>query len=356
MKEWILYLLIALLFSPLAALGVEHHIDTTWGGLSLSDAQNKSRLMQATFLYQAEYSPSTPLTFYSGLLFNAQTGSNNAEFIDEYIPKQTWAIHQAVMTYRPTSFLSFSLGALNQGQWQAPLLLGNQAFAGAQEELHIKNDYMDLNLFLQQSIPTNQTLLSRLDSSEDGTPSLLLGGLRLTNKSLLIQGMFFSFNELGSSVAHYSRFMGNSILGTTTSNSRFLYGHQGFHALVKTQFPIGQFMDLKTGWAFLHNNKTPDKRSDGYRIFVDFDFKGFGLGTEYFLNESDSAPSFYNLGTYGHNNVQGLIARLFGTINQMDYEFIIVRSQVIDQNVAQALYQSERTSFQFNISRRFVLP
>ena len=63
---------------------------------------------------------------------------------------------------------------------------------------------------------------------------------------------------------------------------------------------------------------------------------------EYFFNESDSAPAFYNASDYGHNNRQGYAGQL-DYVHKSKHSFKIggrfVNADLINQNSEQSKQQ-----------------
>jgi len=238
-----------------------------------------------------------------------ETGSNESLFVDEFKPRQDLVLKEASLKYKPIDQILLKAGALNQGEYNSPLLLTDSAFVGAKEELNFEIADYRFGFFLAQSVPSNHFLTNRLGSVDEGAPSLLMEGISMHLGGDVMffkaQAMRFKYNNLSANVAYNSQFLGNSTGGSSTSTTFFLYDFQGYNANFNLGFNLGDDFSLGLKGHYLFNDKAPDKRNTGYLVGINFEVGGFKLDLEYFDNQSDSAPAFYNSALYGHNDRDG---------------------------------------------------
>lgn len=238
-----------------------------------------------------------------------ETGSNESLFVDEFKPRQDLVLKEASLNYNPIEQLSIKAGALNQGEYESPLLLTDSAFVGAKEALNFQVGDYSFGIFLSQSVPSNHFLTNRLGSVDEGAPSLLMEGFKMHLAGDVMyfkaQAMRFKYNNLSANVAYNSQFLGNSTGGSSTSTTFFLYDFQGYNANFTLGFNIGEDFGLNIRGEYLYNDKAPDGRNSGHLLAIGFEFVNIRIVGEYFDNESDSSPAFYNSPLYGHNDRNG---------------------------------------------------
>lgn len=239
-----------------------------------------------------------------------EVGSNNSFILDEYAPRRQWRLKRAFIKWSPFSFFSTKLGAINQRDYDAPLLLTRTAFMGAQEEINIQFSE-DHRLFfrLQQSIPNNLNLTQRIGIVEDGTPRFLMEtvGLELKGNvlALRVQGGLWRYDSLSTGAAYQSQFVGNSISGGSQLNSEFLYKFAGFTNSAVLRIHFSDDFGLKFSGQFLYNDKAPEERNKGQFLKSSLILGNWQPSFMVFRNESDSSPAFYNSSFFSHNNHEG---------------------------------------------------
>ena len=264
------------------------------------------------FNYKFAISNTLSSVIRAGVLL--ETGSSNSLNLKEFAPDRELLLYEASLRFRPQSLkiLELDIGSLSLARFHSPLLLGQSVFMGLNERFKFGGDY-NFQLDAIQSIPNNQTLASRSGGIEEGTPSFLmeraslnLGGDLL---SFSLSVSHFKFNNLSGEVANQSRYMGNDIGGSALT-SYFIYEFEGYNSTFNLGLNQKGFFKINIDGEYLFNDKAPDGQNTGYFARGTLSFGDYGLGLEYFRNEKNASPAYYNSKYYGHNNKKGLAGQL----------------------------------------------
>jgi hypothetical protein len=243
-----------------------------------------------------------------------QTGSSQALFFDEYAPYQGIYVSEAVIRWTPVSVFMLTAGGVDQGRYDAPTLLDSRAFPGAVETLRVPMGQAYFALEAEQAIPTSSTLSTKA-GDEIGTPMLFIEQAKLgfeRGKQFSLEGSvgYFQLMNLPRSVAHESRFMGNSVEGVANTGAKYLYKYEG----LLTGGKMGLAFNRRARWdltgSFVYNRHAPAGQNSGLHVgnaveFVVSDKVRLTPKLDLFRNEKDSAPGYYNSAGLGHNNRVG---------------------------------------------------
>lgn len=288
--------------------------------ISVDDLQTEARVVSFSMFADIKQTvlPKLEASVIAGGVL--ETGSNESLFVDEFKPRQDLVLKEASLSYSPLEALRLEAGALNQGRYESPLLLTDTAFVSAKETLLFKFSDYSFGFFLSQAVPSNHFLTNRLGSVDEGAPSLLIEGITMHLAGDLMffktQLMRYKFNNLSSNVAYNSQFLGNSTRGSSPSTTAFLYDFEGYNAVIEIGFNIGEDSSVLFKGEYLYNDKAPDGRNTGYLGALTLEINQFSITGEYFKNESDSSPAFYNSSTYGHNDRDGFGVALAWSISK----------------------------------------
>jgi hypothetical protein len=238
-----------------------------------------------------------------------ENGSHKSLDIEEFTPEQQVLLNNAEVNYRPVSWLELQVGSLNQEHFKSPLFIESTAFVAARETaryIHGKNSFY---VSIQQAIPNNQNLSERLGSIDQGTPSLFTETLGHRYNGDLFNSDFgissFGFRNLSNSVAHQSRFMGNSVIGIGQDAAEFNYKYQGINAHLELWMALKAQWSLSLRGHWTKNRKAPDARSNAQWAELSLNFKELSFKGQFIHSESDASVAFYNNKFLGHNNVKG---------------------------------------------------
>lgn len=274
-----------------------------------------------------------------GVVF--ETGSNKALNIDEFAPKQAPYLYESYVKASFLESLSIKIGALNQQSYNSELLLADVPFAGAKEEAKFEAGNFRFLISAQQAVPNNQDLNQRLGSVQEGTPSFMIEtlGLGYVGESVLfdLQVSHFQYQDISSSVAQDSRFLGNSVSGVN-QNAKFSYGYEGINVASDFALNIGSDKVLKIKGQYLFNNEAPDGRNTGYLYGAALRMNSVELGALRFKNESDSSVAYYNDKWLGHNNRDGYGVSVKYLIPKQntEIEFNFISADLLSSNSGQA--------------------
>lgn len=322
--------------------------------LSVDDLQTEARVVSFSMFADVKQTvlPNLEASIIAGGVL--ETGSNESLFVDEFKPRQDLVLKEASVSYSPFEALSIEVGALNQSRYNSPLLLTDTAFVSAKESLNFKISDYSFGFFLSQAVPSNHFLTNRLGSVDEGAPSLLIEGISMHLAGDLMffktQVMRYKFNNLSSNVAYNSQFLGNSTRGSTASTTAFLYDYQGYNLVFEIGFNIGENSALNFKGQYLYNDKAPDSRNTGTLGGLTLEIGQFSLSGEYFKNESDSSPAFYNSSTYGHNDRDGAGIGLAWTIPK---EATTIYFKAYKLKTNQQILQSDSSRFFAGLTRSF---
>jgi hypothetical protein len=119
----------------------------------------------------------------------------------------------------------------------------------------------------------------------------------------------FDFQDLPSQVAFDSFTQGNLVDPSIPESSYFLTSFRGYNAGADIEAHVAGPLAIRLGADYLHNTEAPSKYADGLLVFSEGKWSGakwvFVPRFEYFRNERQSSPAFYNSADYGHNNRHG---------------------------------------------------
>ena len=237
-----------------------------------------------------------------------------------FTKSETSPIHMksGLLHVRPINGMSLQLGAIDQSFLNAPLLVSDQTFVSALAGyLYIKDNY-EVQVVAQQAMPSIVNTFKRY--GEIARPSyftsLFVYGEWLPSNLISFKGHItgFYFTNLPSFIAHNSRLYGNSIEGNE-SLAHFKYSYYGTDVNISSQIKLGSKLYLSVGGNGLINWGAPLDKSWGERIYASLDIDFFNFArvysrVEYFYNNSDSAPAYFNSEIYGHNDRQGFLTEL----------------------------------------------
>ena len=217
--------------------------------------------------------------------------------------------------------ISFLVGNIQQDFLLAPLLVTDKTFPSviAKWSLDSFSDY-ELQLLFQFAIPDNATEELRRETQIIKafplflTSSFVLSVPDLFDISVSERFTVFRYYNLSPAVADRSRIYGNSIhrLG---SDSVFEYAFFGLHNNLSAQKILSRLWAVSAGAEFIYNLMAPNTYNEGMRFYSSL-YYNYGemaeikLTGEFFANQSDTAVSYYNSETYGHNDRKGFLAKL----------------------------------------------
>ncbi len=278
-------------------------------GYSVEGERARAQVMGVglDLLGRRQISPSFSFQFDAGV--RLENGSHKSLDIAEFSPNQQVLLHEGTLHFTPINWLKIKAGGINQRHFASPLLIDSVVFVGVSEEVRFEFGDYAVYINAQQLIPNNRNLSTRLDSVDEGTPRFLsetlgldLGGDLV---SLKLAASLFSFQKLSSSVAHQSRFIGNSVRGLGPDSAQFDYGFIGRNLRAELVAYLTENFSLHLEGHTLFNRKAPDDRNQAHWVKGGFTFNQWAFFGEWFRAESDATVAFYNQKFLGHLNRKG---------------------------------------------------
>lgn len=357
MKSLIFFIICPLLFANIAfAQWPALNGSLSWHGVSVDESLQNAKVMGTQMLFslpQFKVAQDTSLIIEVGA--NLEIGSSDATYIKEFAPDREVILRNAYVLYSPWSWIELNAGAISQGIYNSPLLVGSRAFVAAKEQInfHISDDHL-FYVSSEQAIPSNDSLTNRIGSVEGKTPQFMIHSLGMDLKGnvldLKLAASLWRYNSLSSSVAYYSRFMGNTVSGIGTDASRFFYGYYGKNVSMQLKLFNTSAVNLTFEGQWLINDDAAENHDTGMLARGYLGLYSHRLGLSMLRNESDSSVAFYNSSFLGHNNRKGIGLSLDGPLSKdWEYEIETYDLDLIDQS----LYQSEGRRFRFALSREF---
>ncbi len=271
-------------------------------------------------------------------------------------------LQEAVMTARAvdTKFVRayVAAGAVDQGAFEAPLLVSRQAFPGLRETLIIgsTNDFR-IKLWAQQAIPTSKTLSTKTVDAEV-TPSFYSETAEISvepSELMTVKAAVthFTFNNLPSAIALESVIYGNSVNEIGPNTSRFKYRFDGFMARGEVEFQLANPLRWHLSGYALQNAAAEEGYRNaqfiqtGLRIKLPGDIDVSPMAGTFFI-EDDAAPGFYNASSTGHNNRQGYAAMVEAYFKRQRFKLKAeyVDADIINFNINQSRQQTMTISFE----------
>lgn len=312
-----LFLIISVFFLSLSSLSAWTKEPKEWTlkarqsfyGYSVEGERARAQVMGVGLDLLGRRQISSQFSFHFDAGVRLENGSHKSLDIAEFAPNQQVLLHEGTIRFTPLNWLKITAGGINQGHFESPLLIDSVVFVGVSEELRFEFGDYAIYFSAQQLIPNNRNLSTRLDSVDEGTPRFLsetlgvdLGGDLI---SLKLAASLFSFQQLSNSVAHQSRFIGNSVRGLGPDSAQFDYGFIGQNFRAELRAYLSEQFSMEVSGHTVFNRKAPDDRNQAHWIKGGFTINQWSFFTEWFRAESDATVAFYNQKFLGHLNRKG---------------------------------------------------
>jgi len=330
-------------------------------GVFFRDRENKKRLMGIHLhgKFDVEIGQHVEMIFEP--LLSIQEGELQSRFVDGSSGSLI-EMEQGFIRWSPINGMSWQAGVINQKYLHAPLLISDQSFLSSLVGyLHKKESY-EVQTIAQVSIPSIVHNFKR-DSEIVDTPyftSLFVYGEWIPSDrySFRAHTTGFYFNRLPSFMADYSRFYGNTVVGSGSS-TRFSYRYHGINYDVSSQVRVGRAY-LIFGYNGLINAGAPWSQAFSERIYTVGDIDAgkwikMRARLEYFYKSSDAAPAYFNTETYGYSNRNGVLAELKGFVPKWNFEMGVryVLAKPLNTSIVN-LTDNQQNSIQVFIGSRYM--
>ena len=330
-------------------------------GSALRNNESRERLMKVKLYGQFDLELTSSLTAEFEPYLVITEGEIQSRFTR---PESVIEMRHGFLRWNPVEGASFQLGSIDQSYLDAPLLVSNRSFLSSlMGYLHMKDNYEVQSIF-QMSMPSVVNTFKRYSEIVD-TPyftSLFVYGEWLPSHYSSFRGHItgFHFSHLPAFMAHQSKLYGNTVKGVGSS-ARFAHPYYGVNFDVSSQLRITGNTYISIGYNGLFNMGAPFDRAWGERIYAVLDINA-GSWTkiysriEYFHNNSDTAPAYFNSEVYGHNDRKGVLVELKAFLPKGNFELgaRYVRSEPVQEAIIGSALGSRQNSFQVFVSSRYL--
>lgn len=260
-----------------------------------------------------QFSPT--FTFNGRVRLTAEVGGAQAAFTEDYAPKQELALREAKLDWHPWAPFTLSAGAIHQDDWAGKIFLDDQSFPGLRESVQIPFSDFYLALGAQQLVANTPVVTFGTPVPSEGYPFFFTErvavGWKVNDAEVEVHGSHFSFESLPSSAAFDSRYYGNTVVGTSNTDAKFVYSYQGFEAGVTGKVFLANWLEPKlTVQALYNTNAAGGSSATSYvaalsnKIEVD---PTVTITPQVFVFQmgQDASPAIYTSTDWGHNNRRG---------------------------------------------------
>jgi hypothetical protein len=290
-------------------------------GLSnLESPYDKSTTFSSKVYINTEINLAQGITFNADAGLKFETGSATSSFDQRrYTPKSQISYDHAYLNMEVFDFLNIEAGALNNSELSNASRFTNfgTPFLGVREVLSAGNESISFDVRLTQALPYNDQLSERIGAVDEGSPKYYSEIANLTavvfNTQFSLQAGHFAYQDLSSSVANEDRYFGNSVSGSTETNSSYLYNFKGwtYAAAIEKSFTNG--LKISPAVEMVKNDEAYTGTNTGlsYTLGLSQNIENALVAATIttFENESDTAPAFYNGSDY-KNNYKGNIYKV----------------------------------------------
>lgn len=278
-----------------------------------------------------------------------ETGTLQSVLGDNLISNGPY-LQTAYVKWIPNPYFYLQSGIIDQVLVDNQLLIDEIPFPAAVEGINIGNKDFHVKLRAEQAIPTAATLSTEMNEVEP-LPYLLLETFSLTWRMvpqfrIKTHITHFSFNDLPSSVAKSSAKLGNTVLIHPTNDKIFTFGSdfQGIEYGGEMGWWIAQPLRVTLSGKAIDNLEGLQDSNRGMLLGSEIFLRitptiAVAPSFEYFYNEANTSPAFYNNGSvYGHNNREGQVIAMKLDFSKINFQIKgkYINSRLIDLNPVQS--------------------
>ncbi len=304
-------------------------------------------------------------TLLEGLILKAdvsailETGSTQSVYeTNPYEPASRLSLKEALVNYRPWSFLSLDAGAISGRVHENELFKGDSPFIGFNERLSVAPGNVILAVTAFQGIPNNHNLAQRLGKVDEGEPRFFKETAEFEwhpeHFSLRSHFSHWAYSSLSTGVAYESRFLGNTISGLGKENSRFTTGFKGYEGMF--EFSTIVFKNYELGVSYLAhvNDNARDKSKDSGYLLAPYTTILYGPGTTTlkflkFELEADSIPAYYSSTKFGGTNKKGSGIEI--EWKTLDESFLVKARYIKNEEIVPSSFQADEDIMMVELRR-----
>ncbi|MCB9027021.1 MAG: hypothetical protein H6625_11925 [Bdellovibrionaceae bacterium] len=328
------------------------------GGQSFEEATDDEKSASVALRLRPKYRLLENLIVKGDLRLKSESGRIQSRFYPG--SENMLQLNNATIEFYPIPFLLLEGGIVNQGYIGQELLFSqSRSFAGFKEGLIFGPSDFKTSLILQQSIPSSTSLNAERVEKEE-TPSFLAQTLQLEINRDILKGVFggslFQYNNLPSKVAYESYVNGNTIDGSDSSLSRFVYDFAGYGLNSKLDVNLSESLSLVGALQLIENTKAPSGNSRAQMLWLGpaltlGDTK-WNINYGKFFAESDVAPAYYMNLNYGGTNRVGDFSRI--EVEFTKFNFKLLAQYALSETLNERVHQDRRTSYLVRLETLYV--
>ena len=276
-----------------------------------------------------------------------ETGASQALYTSDFEPRQGPQLIEASLCWAPVDDIALLAGALDQNQWEMPLLLRDQSFPALLETYRVDRGKFHVSASAEQAYAADTAAPLLAGKRIAGPSNYYMERLAVAYREpevALVEWHLshFLFESLSPAIAAQSRFSGNSIVGIA-NQSAFAYEFRGFETGVSARQRLVRGFDITSRASAVWNTSAPSGKNFGCDV-------GVGVAAEisrailvsprleWFRIDSDASPAFYNDRAIGHANSRGFGAAVDADFKESGIQASLRWTGV--QPVAPSAYQS----------------
>ncbi len=330
-------------------------------GSFLRNNESSKRLMKVKLYgrFELEWTPNLTAEFEPYL--TVTEGEIQSRFARQ---ESSVEMRQGFFRWRVMDGVSMQAGSIYQSYLDAPLLIADRSFLSSLIGSLYMSDAYEVQAILQVSMPSVVNTFKKYSEIADTGyfTSLFLYGEILPSDyySFRWHATGFHFSKLPAFMAHQSKLYGNTVEGVG-AGAKFAYPYYGTNFDVSSQLRITSNMYVSLGYNGLVNLGAPIEKSWGERIYIVCDISAGKWAKiysrlEYFHNNSDSAPAYFNSEAYGHNDRKGFLLEIKSFFPKGNFETGIryVRSNPVHQSFVSSALGQTQNSFQVFVKTRYL--
>ena len=341
-------------------------IDSFWKthveGSFLENDDSRERLMKVKIYGKFDVEFNSYISAHFEPYFVLQEGEIQSRFQRD--ESSILQMQQGLFEIKPAERFNIQLGSIDQSYLNAPFLVSNKSFISALFAYSYIKERYEVQTVLQQSMLSVVNSFKRYNEIADVPyfTSLFTYGEWIPSDFYSFKGHVtgFYFTPMPSFIAHQSKKYGNSVL-RQQSSAQFEYDYYGANFDFSGQVRVIKEIYLSLGYNGLMNLGAPFEKAWGERIYgiLDIDLWKFAKmysRFEYFYNNSDTAPSYYNSEIYGHNDRQGFLTelKLFFPKGNFEVGFRYVLSKPIQERIIHSYIEESQHAFMVFVSSRYL--
>ncbi|EQC44259.1 hypothetical protein [Bacteriovorax sp. Seq25_V] len=285
------------------------------GYTDLAGSIDKAKLFNSSLNVETRANISNDIYLNLNLTLSSETGSSKAQYDQRrFTPKSGYYAKYAYLSYNVLELFDLYAGALDNNDEDSSdnLIASGASSMGVREKVSFENDFLKMSAVATQSSPYNDELSNRFDNIDEGEPRFFSEFINIKFKlgrhAIDLKGAQYAYKNLSSSLAYNDKYYGNTVSGTSESNSLYVYGFKGKMLKASTTLALGNSLTITPAMKQVKNNNADSGHDTGkvYELSASTEVldNKVTLSMSDFSVDSDTTVSYYNSSPY-KNNYEG---------------------------------------------------